>query len=190
MAERLDPEVRRARIVATAMEVISDEGYRGLSMRGLAKRCGMSAPGLMHYFPDMPTLLMAVLERRDEIDGQAVDQAVRAHPGARALMDSIIDRMEANPKAAQLFAVLEAEAIDPSHPAHQYFLDRTQRVMRDIAGPLAGTFERPLEEARRLMAVLDGLQLSWLRDPQGFDLRTEWEALADRLILASPSTDL
>ena len=182
MAERLDPEVRRARIMDTAMEVISEEGYRGLSMRALAKRCGMSAPGLMHYFPDLPTLLIAVLELRDERDGQAVDQAIQVQPGARAMMDSIIDRMVANPQGAQLFAMLEAEAIDPNHPAHQYFLDRTQRVMRDIAGPLSEEFDQPEQEARRLMAVLDGLQLSWLRDPDGFDLRTEWKALADRLV--------
>ena len=68
MARRLTPEVRRAEIIATADDLIAAEGYRSLSLREVARRCGMSAPGLMHYFPDMPSLLHAVLEHRDEVD--------------------------------------------------------------------------------------------------------------------------
>src|SRR6478735_4817307 len=72
MARRLTPEARRAEIIEVAHAVISDEGYRALSLRELARRCGMSAPGLMHYFPDMRSLLDAVLAHRDEVDLAAI----------------------------------------------------------------------------------------------------------------------
>lgn len=186
VAQRLDPHVRREQIVDAALTLMAEEGYRGLTLRGVARHCGMSAPGLMHYFPDLPTLLMAVLERRDQVDWKAVEQHLdpSADPVSqvRDLLDTIVQRMAANPEGARLFAILEAEALDPTHPAYQFFHDRTARVTRELAPYCAAISDQPVQMAQRLMAILDGLQLSWLRDPTGFDLAAHWRAVADRLV--------
>jgi AcrR family transcriptional regulator len=181
MAERLAPHVRRERILATAMSIISEEGYRGLTLRGLARRCGMSAPGLMHHFADLPTLLLAVLDYRDERDIAVVFPEVGDQPGSRALLDRIVARMATDPLAAQLFATLEAESLDPHHPAHDYFTERRESVVDALEKHLTGDFEEPYDAARLIVAILDGLQLHWLQDPEGFDLQAQWAVVADSL---------
>ncbi|WP_061963040.1 TetR/AcrR family transcriptional regulator [Demequina aurantiaca] len=181
MAERLAPEVRRARILDTAMVIITEEGFRGLTMRSLARRCDMSAPGLMHYFADLPTLLMAVLEYRDRTDGERVVSERGGQLTARQLFDGVVGTMLARPEAARLFAVLEGEALAPDHPAHDYFQRRFDAIVEGAHPILAKEFADPDSFARRLFAILDGLQLHWLRDVDGFDLRAQWDAIADPL---------
>lgn len=185
MAERLAPEVRRLRILETAMDYISEEGYRGLTMRGLARRCAMSAPGLMHYFPDMPTLLMAVLDHRDAQDQAAIAAQVPLEGNSieimREIADRVVDQMAEDPQGARLFAMVQAESLDPKHPAHRYFLERSDRVSAEFAKRMGPEVPDARAQAQRFIAILDGLQLSWLRDTEGFDLRAHWAAIADSL---------
>ncbi|WP_297082627.1 TetR/AcrR family transcriptional regulator [uncultured Demequina sp.] len=196
MALRLSPEVRRARIVETAMAIIDAEGHRGLTMAELARRCEMSTPGLMHYFPDIATLLVAVVQHRDERDRDTLEQRLGARPGegasgessdgagppARAVLDAIVDNIVERPWAAQLFAMVEADALDPAHPGHEHFRERAESLAAWLVASPGGPDD--LAGARRVFAAMDGLQLHFLRDPEGFDLRAQWAAAADALLPA------
>jgi AcrR family transcriptional regulator len=194
MAERLDPQLRRARILDTAMAIIDEHGHQSLTLRGLARECGMSAPGLMHYFPDLPTLVVAVVDYRDQRDDRAwrERELLPLEPGqgvSRRVFDTVVDNIVARPKAAELFAIVEAQAIDPRHPGHEYFKERAERIADSAQGYLGAEFEEPRELARRLFSVMDGLQLNWLRDPTAFDLRERWDAIADAIFAsATPKT--
>ncbi|MED7951055.1 MULTISPECIES: TetR/AcrR family transcriptional regulator [unclassified Streptomyces] len=179
MATRMTPQERRLSILDTAMDVVSEEGYKGLSLRELARRCGMSAPGVMHYFPDMPTLLLALLEHRDGIDGPHLYAVVAGSPDLRSALDAIVDYNACHPRRAQLYAMVQAEALDPAHPARAYFDGRTELLIRE-ARSRVDTDAAP-ELLQVVPAVLDGLQLHWLMDPEGFDLRTQWAVVADAL---------
>ncbi|WP_084102445.1 TetR/AcrR family transcriptional regulator [Demequina sp. NBRC 110051] len=180
MAQRLAPEKRRARILTTAMEITDAEGHRGLTMAELARRCDMSTPGLLHYFPDMATLLVALVQWRDERDDAGVDWGAVDTADVRAMLDGVVANIIARPRAAQLFAMVEAEALDPAHPGHEYFRERADLLTRELAARLRG--EDPEGLARRIFAAMDGMQLHYLRDPEGFDLAAEWSATADALL--------
>lgn len=182
MAERLEPEVRRERIILATLALMAEEGYRGLSLRQVARHCDMTAPGLMHHFPDLPTLLMAVLDYRDSRDRDATADPLSADP--RAMCDRVIEGMIARPADAQLFAMLEAEAIDPAHPAHDYFRDRADRLVRELSPYFAPQYRDPEALVRRIIAIWDGVQLQYLRDRDAFDLRGHWKAIADPLFAA------
>ena len=170
------------------MTIISEEGYRGLSMRTIARRCGMSAPGLMHHFPDLPTLLLAVLDYRDERDVQATWPPGSVPNSGRELLDGMVAQMATDPQAAQLFAVLETEALDPQHPAHAYFRARHARTVEVLEPYLRESVDDSHDAARRIIAILDGLQLHWLQDPKGFDLAAHWAAIADAMLPPAPPT--
>src|SRR6478735_8202651 len=173
---------RREAILATAMTIIDEQGHQGLTMRALARECEMSAPGLMHYFPDMPTLVVAVVDYREQRDA-ALFEVSGPGPGVtRALLDMVIDNIIARPKAAELFAIVEAQSIDPRHPGHEYFKDRADSIVQDFSPIVAYEYEDAEELLRRLICIVDGLQLNWLRDPEGFDLRARWKAIADPLL--------
>ncbi len=181
----MDRAERRESILATAMAIIDEQGHQGLTMRGLARECGLSAPGLMHYFPDMPTLVVAVVAYREERDAELFE-VVEPGPGVtRALLDSVIENIIARPKAAELFAIVEAQAIDPRHPGHAYFKERSDAIVAEFAPIVAVEFADPERLLNELGAVIDGLQLNWLREPDSFDLRERWRAMADPLLAAA-----
>ncbi|MFW7415536.1 TetR/AcrR family transcriptional regulator [Demequina sp. SO4-18] len=179
MAERLAPEVRRERILDAALAIIDAEGHRGLTIAALARRCGMTAPGLMHYFPDVPTLLVALVRRRDERDTAALAAALAPTADARAHLDAIVANIVARPRAAQLFAMVASDALDPAHPGHEYFRERADALARWLSQRLGD--EAP-DRARRVFAAMDGLQAHYLRDPEGFDLLDHWRVTADALL--------
>lgn len=185
LAERLERDERRKRILASAIAIIDAEGHQGLNMRRLSRECGMSAPGLMHYFPDMPTLLVAVVAYRDERDSVGF---VPPEPGpgiSRELLALVVDNIVARPKAAELFAMIEAAAIDPRHPGHEYFRERAEALCDEFAHFLAAEYREPRELAWQLIAILDGLQLNWLRDQDAFDLLARFRAVSDPILDAS-----
>ena len=82
---------KREEILRTALEIFSREGYRGTSLREVARSCGLSLPGLMHYFDSKEDLLAAILKKRDEDDfaraacsrRRSVHDAQRRHAAQR-----------------------------------------------------------------------------------------------------------
>lgn len=165
MARRLSPEARRAEILEVAQAAIASDGYTALSLREVARRCGMSAPGLMHYFPDMPALLEAVLSHRDETDLAAIFDATGPHASVLDALDVARDYYAARSEEVRNFDALEAEALTPGHPAHDYFQRRSERNFERMRPQIHREFEGPEEVERALRLLFDGVRLKWLRSP-------------------------
>ena len=58
---RVRGDVRKRRILSTAVEVFGEQGYRGTSLREIARRVGMSDAGLLHHFGTKTGLLAATI---------------------------------------------------------------------------------------------------------------------------------
>ena len=58
-------ETTRAAILEAALAVFAKGGYRSGSIREVAEAVGMSEAGLLHHFPNKPSLLAAVIDLRD-----------------------------------------------------------------------------------------------------------------------------
>ncbi len=138
-------------------------------MREIADRVGLSQAGLLHHFGSKEELLAAVLDHRDVLDTQL---HLRLAAGDRYLdaLRGIAEHNARVPGLIQLFVTLSAEATDPEHPAHDYFVHRYARVRADItaqfrASQAAGRFRPDLDAAiaaTLVIAVMDGLQVQWL----------------------------
>ena len=179
MARRLSPEVRREEIVEITDAIIAAEGYRSLSLREVARRCGMSAPGLMHYFPDMESLLHAVLQHRDEVDLAAIAASQPEDARFDDFVETALGYYERAGDTTRRYDALEAEAIDPRHPAHAYYLERDARSFAALRPLVEREFEDPDRVFMLLRAVFDGLRFRRLRDPEHVDLRREWHEVRD-----------
>lgn len=171
MVRRLPPDVRRERILDTAMELIAEKGYRGLTMKTVAARCDLTAPAVTYYFKDMQTLLLAVLQRRDTLDvveffPTTDDGPLTAEQIAAAVYRSITH----HPHAARLRTVMSIEAMDRGHPAHEACVARNERVVAFLVDRLGQGYDDVDRLARRLIAVLDGVQSAWLRHPDYVEL--------------------
>ncbi|MEV6849930.1 helix-turn-helix domain-containing protein [Actinoplanes sp. NPDC051411] len=179
---RLTAGARRAQLVDEATALIARNGYHRFSISALAAATGLTRAGVLHHVGSKEQLLLDVLAGRDERDDAAMrrfrDRDPR--PGARELLDDVVRRNLAQPEIVRLYTVLAAEALDPSHPAHDYFARRLRSGMADMGALLDG-FDRPAAQvAVEIYAFMDGIQLNWLRDPT-LDMWQLWTGFADAL---------
>jgi AcrR family transcriptional regulator len=179
---RLPPAERREEILAAATELIAVSGFNGVSLGAFAAACGMTKAGLLHHFPSKEHVLVGVLERRDELDIAAVMGDADPAPDAataRAALTRLVRRNLGQESVVKLYTVLSAEALDPAHPAHDYFRRRLRTSRDRLEREMFAWHPWPGGAAVELLAFLDGLQLNWLRDPE-IDFLAQWEAFADR----------
>jgi TetR/AcrR family transcriptional regulator len=60
------PTDTRDRVLQVAQVLFAERGYRGTSLRDIAKRIGIKAPSLLHHFPSKQQLYLAVLDKMFE----------------------------------------------------------------------------------------------------------------------------
>lgn len=185
---RLPPAQRRGEILEAATALIATSGFNGISLGRFAEACGMTKAGLLHYFDSKEDLLISVLEHRDELDAAAVapypTPAVDA-ASSRQLLTRLVRRNASQPAIVQLYTVLSAEALDPNHPAHEFFARRWEAAQHALEVYAFPWHPEPRRCATQVHAFFDGLQLNWLRD-RSIDLEAEWNAFADRLYADRP----
>lgn len=178
------------RILQAALELFGEQGFAATSVRDIASRAGLTHAGLLHHFPSKDGMLVRILQFREEQDASLVDKYSGA--GDDQLFAWILDVIEANilhPDRVHLFVKLSAEATTDDHPAHDYFVKRYARVVGIIADAFTVHFSlrppvveiAPLDAARALVALMDGLQIQWLLFPGEVDMpalvRTHLRAL-------------
>lgn len=174
-------EDRRAEIIRAALEVIAERGYRGTSMAAVAERVGLTQQGLLHYFPAKEALLIAALQLRDQWD-----TASAARHGTAWPMETLADLVEYNttrPGVVQVFAVLAGDSVTEDHPARAFFKDRYRTTRQWIADSLRAEYGdelacglTPAQAAPLLIAVMDGLQMQWLHEPEAVDMAEAFRA--------------
>jgi AcrR family transcriptional regulator len=167
----------RAEILDVATTVFAAHGYNGGSLRDISRQLNLSLTSITHHFGTKYELLEAVLEKADDTtdDNEAFDfdVACRTHGVATATIDRVHSSMK-RPELLRLFAILAAEASAPSHPAHDWFIERYLRKTNELAAALTldqrlgrvGPHHDPRLFARLLIATWDGVQLQWLIDPR------------------------
>jgi AcrR family transcriptional regulator len=155
---------RRRTILATALEVFAESGFRGASIREIASRVGMTDTGVLHHFGGKGKLLLEVVKQKEDEDAEAL--------GDPYLRD-LVAKNGTRSGTVRLFTTLSAESTDPQHPAHDHFVNRyesvrahvTERLAQESAeGRISPTVD-PSLAARIMLAVMDGLQIQWLLDP-------------------------
>ena len=182
--ERQDHGERtRQKIVETAVELFAEKGFRGTGIATLAKKVGMSGPGLLYYFGTKERLLLDVMPERHRVELPLHQSRVRLTDLRRSGRRTTSAR-----RLAQLYVVLGAEAIDPEHPLHDFFVERYRRN-HQMARRLL-TIERKEGRLRadadidqlaiEIQAMTLGLEMLWLTDPDTFDFRTALEKFYDR----------
>jgi len=171
---------KREEILRAALEVIARHGYRNTSTRELAAAVGLSEAGLLHYFGSKEKLFEAVLRARDEVDAERFDESDLIDK-----LSAIIRHNSDVPGLVQLYSTFSAEAGDPQHTAHDYFVDRYDGLRAALADSVrarqsAGTLDAaadPAVVAALLIALSDGLQIQ-----SQFDLPMEPADLLEHLI--------
>ncbi|WP_040816255.1 TetR/AcrR family transcriptional regulator [Nocardia concava] len=182
---------RREQIIDEALKAFADNGYRSTSIAEIADRCGLSQPGLLHYFPNKAALLSAVLDYRDRLDYDRLGFDQQLH-GKDALLRlaQLVDHNMHVPGLVRLFTVLTSEAVTADHPAHEWALNRYRLLQVYLSAALQAGIDDgsiragidPAVVARQVFAMMDGLQLQWLVDPDSVDMASLFRSYIDELI--------
>ncbi|MBO0610570.1 TetR/AcrR family transcriptional regulator [Myceligenerans salitolerans] len=183
---------RRERILEAAMTTFGARGYNKGPLTEIADQVGMTHAGVLHHFGSKDQLLLEVLRYRDESDVK--DLEGQHIPGGVDLFRHLVRTALLNARRAglvQAYVVLSAESVTEGHPARDWFVERYRTLRREVGEAFrAVCAERGIDEpatvdraAASILAVMDGLQVQWLLDPEQVDL-AESSAFAIEAIVA------
>jgi AcrR family transcriptional regulator len=131
-ARRSQGEQTKQAILQAAIELYAASGSRGTGLMAIGERAGVAHATVLYHFGSSHDLLMAVLHERERRFQDATRHAW-AEPGLAVFrhLGEIARFQQAEPQLAKLFAVLQAENLDATHPAHAFFRQR-RRDVRDL----------------------------------------------------------
>lgn len=161
---------RRSEIIATATAVFGTHGYRGGSLRQIAKQLDLGLTTVMHHFPTKVSLLAAVLSQEDAADTDFLERSAR--DGFIPTVLAIVERNIARRELVRMFTVVQAEATHADHEAHEWLRQRYASVIPDYrdaiehdraAGRLTTT-EDATVLADLVIGTWEGIQVRWLAD--------------------------
>ncbi|GAB3405073.1 TetR/AcrR family transcriptional regulator [Flindersiella endophytica] len=168
---------RREEIVDAALATIAERGYKGASLAEIAQRVGLTQQGLLHYFRSKELLLEAVLARRDELDHDHFFGTPHTAAGGLEALGRLVEHNTERHGLVQAFTVLSGESVTDGHPAREFFQRRYAELRRSMAAGFAAEYAdrlpvgvTPEQAAVMLIAVLDGMQVQWLLDPDEIDM--------------------
>ncbi|HYO17058.1 MAG TPA: TetR/AcrR family transcriptional regulator [Dermatophilaceae bacterium] len=194
-ARRPRPETarRREEILGAAMATFGAKGYYNGSLVEIAEKVGITHAGVLHHFGSKDQLLIEVLEYRDRADVEHL----KGHqaPTGLDLFRHLIATARANmdrPGIVQTYTVLSAESVTDAHPGQAWFQARFTGLrallvqsLTQLCDPGNPRPEAQVEAAAEaIIAVMDGLQIQWLLDPEAVDLAGS-TAFAIEAILAA-----
>ncbi|MFC4243154.1 TetR/AcrR family transcriptional regulator [Gryllotalpicola reticulitermitis] len=177
---------RRREIILAASKVFGQYGYAGGSLRQIALDVGVTPAALTRHFENKEGLLIAVLEHWDVENDRVMPADVRGLTRFMLLpynaYQHTLDR-----GLIEMFLTIAAESSNPNHPLHQFVKRRYDRLMVRALGELHYAQEhgeilpmddeQMMREVRAVYALMDGLQLQWLLNPDIDLLRILQDAL-------------
>jgi AcrR family transcriptional regulator len=194
MAPRPDvSDQRRHQIMDAALNVFSHLGFERASMDDIAKEAGVSKGALYLYYKSKDAIIAKLLQLFFD---QALKQVKLLAAGEGSVTEQLLaftrvltremDRMAAmQPISLQFYAIAARHATIRQH-LRAYFADyralMEEVIQRGIAqGELRADIS-PAETAVTLTALLEGLALLWLIDPQATDWHVQVESSTQLLI--------
>jgi len=171
--------LRKEQVIREAIRFFGQHGFRGARLADIAKASGVTVPGLLHHYPSKVQLLMDVLAERDRIDRERFNPSGSGGEGGLpASLQALVEYNQNVPGLVQLFTVLVAESLDKEHPGHEFFKQRYQNIRGQILAGLREAQGRgeirsdiPAEDlAILLYAMMDGLQVQWLYEPEQINM--------------------
>jgi hypothetical protein len=116
---------------------------------------------------------------------QAASEVAQDDQSMKAVLDvlrTMVVRSTAEPALGRLFAELQVESLNKTHPAYKWW-QRRDATLLNLFSELVGPYvEDASSTALQLAAMLDGLFLRWLRGGGTWDPVAEWERVLAKLL--------
>ncbi|MGN6218334.1 MAG: TetR/AcrR family transcriptional regulator [Microbacterium sp.] len=184
---------RRRDILDAAVETFGSKGFAAGTLQDIADQVGMTHAGILHHFGSKDQLLIEVLQHRDDTD--VADLEGQHIPDGMPLFRHLVRTAFVNAHRAgivQAYAVLSAESVTDDHPGRPFFEKRYRTLRAEVAHAFEVVCaERGVTEpatvglaSASILAVMDGLQVQWLLDPDAVDLARASEFAIEAIVSA------
>jgi len=87
----MPPEQRREQLIDSALRIILEQGYAGVSVEAVARAAGVTRPVVYDHFPNLAQLLQALVEREERCSLAELDRVVPRDPGERDPTELLAD---------------------------------------------------------------------------------------------------
>ncbi len=148
----------RTRILDAALELMSEQGSAGASMRQLAAACGLNVATIYHYFPSKADILRSVMEERryGERLGTEVPALDPAVPPRERLVH-LIEWLWSNARDEEtVWRLLIGEALRREAHATSSALEVVDALEATLGGWIADGFPELDGDPARLARVVRG----------------------------------
>lgn len=179
-------ELDLSRILEAALQAFFEHGYHGTTTRDLARRSGLSVPGVYHYYPSKQDILFDLM---NVVIGELLTRSrqalatVPADPGSQfdALVESLL-RFHMYRRIGATVSTAEIRSLEPGNRERYVAKRDEQQRMLDrviLDGVRDGRFTTPYpKDASRAIASLCVGVANWYR-PDG---TLTVDALLDRYV--------
>jgi len=176
-------------LLTAALELIGERGFRATSFQAIAQRAGYSPSLVSHRFGSKEGLLSEMVRRMLSRWGTDVREvAIESRTGAdalKAIAAAHRTALEQSPSAVRAMYMLLFESLIDAQELRREFVALDQRLRADNAALLRAaqppdqTHDDVDAEAQAalFLAMLRGITLQWLVDPQALDLPRVYAAL-------------
>ncbi|GID28706.1 TetR/AcrR family transcriptional regulator [Paractinoplanes brasiliensis] len=167
-------ELDYSRILEAALQAFYEHGYHGTTTRDLARRSGLSVPGVYHYYPSKQDILFDLMNVViDELLTRSKQALRDAAPDPRSQFDALVEsllRFHMYRRTGATVSTAELRSLEPGN-RERYVAkrDEQQRMLDRVVldGVRDGVFSTPYpKDASRAIASLCVGVASWYR-PDG-----------------------
>lgn len=166
--------IRRKQLIEATQACIGEVGFSATTVQSIAKRAGVSAGIIAHYFGNKMGLLEATMREllqqlKVELI-QRLDSTTTPRDRIEAVIDINFSKTQTNPLAAKTWLAFWSGAM------HEPAFEQLQRINRmRLHSNLKYSFKAlgladPDQAAASLAALIDGLWLRGALSPEGIDI--------------------
>jgi AcrR family transcriptional regulator len=185
MPKLVDADQRRIELADAAAHVIARDGIDNLSLRVVAAEAGWTTGALVHYFANKRELLAFTLQTSLDRRRSRTTERERLAP-LDALRATLFDALPTTPATKLHWIVTLAFAAQASADAELAAIQRdAYREFRSTVASLCARADDervdPNQEAEHLIALVDGIALQALFDPELWTAERQTRALDEGL---------
>ncbi len=191
---------RQKEILDTALDLISQKGIQGLTIKNLSKKIGISEPAIYRHYENKIEILLKILDLFKESSGSIFEDTLQSDSGAihkiEYLFSQHFSKFAENPT---LVSVIFSEEIFRSEPALiekiAEVINRNSQILRKIivTGQEEGEIRNDLEAGHIAIIIMGSLRLfvkQWQFSGYNFKLEKEGQKLINSVKLLIKNQNL
>jgi AcrR family transcriptional regulator len=169
---------------------MATKGMHRMTLQDVADEAGMSKANLVYHYKTKEDLVLTAMQWVLERVTERVVEETRSTTGREATIRAMINAIFLDPRRNRTFYVVYAELIAHSsrNPRFAALNDWYRDIMTGLYAQLLGSTMRRskkdvAEAAMVVRALIDGLFLQWLEEPEWEACHAEYKELCVRSIL-------